>query len=530
MIGGITRRQPEAGSGRTARGAEAAPVSEWAPGEPRWKRDQCTRRRRLTQRGRATLATAMFASVVALGWIVDPFSPVRAASRRDAAPVSAGAPPVADRAEDDAEALTEMPEVPAFVMERVPMTRAALALPITGVSADAPPSRVGGHLFERVPAPRAQDRTFTVEYTLDAQLTHQVFEVLENARVGLGNVIVMEPTQGRVLAYASTDAERFPPTRSYPAASLVKVITAAAVLDRAPAAARTPCRFSGSPYRLTASRIDPPRRGREITLQRALATSNNQCFAQLAVHAVGVAPLIEALGRFGWLSVPAPAHASGQADPGEDRYDVGRLGCGLAGCRITPLHAAQLAASLAHGELVAPRWIERVWDPDGRELAMPVPGPGREVLAPALANELRAMLVETTRSGTARRAFRKRNGQPLLGTVSVAGKTGSLSGKNPDGRYEWFIGVAPAEAPRVAIATVLVQRPLFWRTASQVAAGVLEAVFCERGRCDASRADRFAEPLPAETVAQVIPLRGSRARAKNPLRFDTSAGAATTSR
>jgi hypothetical protein len=32
-------------------------------------------------------------------------------------------------------------------------------------------------------------------------------------------------------------------------------------------------------------------------------------------------------------------------------------------------------------------------------------------------------------------------------------------------------------------------------------------VFCERGRCDASRADRFALPQRAETVAQVAPQR-----------------------
>jgi penicillin-binding protein A len=320
-------------------------------------------------------------------------------------------------------------------------------------------------------------------------------------------VILMDPHQGRVLAYASTDPESFPPTRTYPAASLVKVITAATALDRAPAAARVPCRFNGSPYRLTASRIDPPRRGREVTLERALATSNNQCFAQLAVHTVGVAPLIEALGRFGWLSVPAPAHAMGEADPGEGRYGTGRLGCGLAGCRITPLHAAQLAATLVNGELVSPRWIERVWDADGRELVLPRPAPGRPVLSPALTEELRGMLVETTRSGTARRAFRKRNGQPLLGSVTVAGKTGSLSGKNPDGRYEWFIGVAPAESPRVVIATVVVLSPRFRRTASQVAAGVLESVFCKHGRCDAGRADRFSEPpQPTETLAGVVPL------------------------
>jgi penicillin-binding protein A len=507
MIGG-TQRPPEAGAKQTI-APVSAPVSEWLADEPRWARDQRGRRRRLTQRGRATLLSATFVTVVALGWIVDPFSPVRAAGRPDLPAVSAGAPRVAERVAEEQIAVEPTPpasQVPPFVLERVPMTRAALLLPVTGEAPDAPPARTPGHLFERVPAPLDQDRAFTVEYTLDAQLTQKVFDVLENGRVGLGNVIVMDPNQGRVLAYASTDPERFPPTQSYPAASLVKVITAATVLDRAPAAARAPCRFNGSPYRLSPSRIDPPRRGREVTLERALATSNNQCFAQLAVHAVGVNPLIEAIGRFGWLSVPAPAHVSGQADPGEGRYGTGRLGCGLAGCRITPMHAAQLAATLVRGELVSPRWIERVWGPDGRELVMPDPTPGRAVLSPALTDELRGMLIETTRSGTARRAFRKRNGQPLLGAVTVAGKTGSLSGKNPDGRYEWFIGVAPAENPRVAIAAVVVQTPRFWRTASQVAAGVLESVFCERGRCDAARADRFAAPEPAETVARVVPV------------------------
>ena len=508
MIGGNSCRPPQGGPGRTEHDAQSAPGFDWVAGEPRWRREQRSRRRRLTQRGRATLASALFVSVVALGWIVDPFSPVRAAAREELPPVSAGAPPVVQRADAGSDVVPEVviPEVPEYVLERVPMTRAALELPVTG-STGSPPSSAAGHLFERVPAPRSSDRNFTVEYTLDAELTQKVFSVLADGRVGLGNVIVMEPNGGRVLAYASTDPDRFPPTRNYPAASLVKVITAATVLDRAPAAARMPCRFNGSPYRLSPARIDPPRRGHEITLERALATSNNQCLAQLAVHSVGLETLLEALGRFGWLSVPAPAHASGQADPGEGRYDLGRLGCGLAGCRITPLHAAQLAASLVHGELVAPRWIERVWDPDGRELLVPEPAPGRAVLSPALTNELRGMLIETTRSGTARRAFHKRNGQPLLGEVSVAGKTGSLSGKDPDGRYEWFIGVAPAEAPQIAIATVIVQTPRYRRTASQVAAGVLESLFCERGRCDASRADRFAEPKSAETVAQVAPRR-----------------------
>ncbi|HKA15254.1 MAG TPA: hypothetical protein VKH41_09580, partial [Myxococcota bacterium] len=80
MIGGTTRRLPEAGAEGNA--APVSPAPDWASDEPRWLRDQRGRRRRLSQRGRATLASVTFVSVVVLGWVVDPFSPVRAAAAR----------------------------------------------------------------------------------------------------------------------------------------------------------------------------------------------------------------------------------------------------------------------------------------------------------------------------------------------------------------------------------------------------------------------------------------------------------------
>jgi cell division protein FtsI/penicillin-binding protein 2 len=292
---------------------------------------------------------------------------------------------------------------------------------------------------------------------------------------------------------------RFPPDKTYPAASLVKVITAAAALGVDPDTARLPCRYSGSPYRLTPARIDPPRAGNVVSLRQALATSNNQCFAQLAVHSVGVETLLDAISRFGWTNQPAPAHAAGTVeDPAEDRFGVGKLGCGLAGCRITPLHAAQLAGALAFGELVEPRWVDRVVDASGREFALPPATAPRQVLSPEVADELREMLVDTTTRGTARRAFRARGGRPLLGPVQVAGKTGSLSGSDPKGRYEWFIGVAPAEAPRIAVAVVVVQRARWWRNASQIASEVLRGVFCDGGPCRADAPSRLlGPPIPA---------------------------------
>jgi hypothetical protein len=426
------------------------------------------------------------------------------------------------------------PSPPEAILARLPVTEDALELDIYVPSDITSPHRVAapglesaealarfdeptawsseklaGRLYEIVdPGPEVGSSVtgpLRVEYTLDAELTHQVFKVLRQGRVKLGHVILLEPDTGRILTYASTDIEKFPPTRAYPAASLVKVITAATALTRDRQKASLPCRYRGSPYRLTPSRVDPPSSGNTVSLQRALATSNNQCFAQLAVHAVGRPALEQAISAFGWLKAPAPAHAAGRIEDGDDRYDLGRLGCGLAGCRITPLHAAQLAGVLARGERIAPRWIERVIDERGRELPIPSRAAPVRVISLDLATELRAMLVETTQRGTARSAFRKRHGKPLLGPVKVAGKTGSLSGVNPKGRYEWFIGVAPAEQPRVAIAVLLVQSDLWWRSASQIASEVLSRVFCERGKCSAEGVERWVHttPEPARNAVRV---------------------------
>ncbi|MCP5057688.1 MAG: hypothetical protein GY937_13330 [bacterium] len=324
-----------------------------------------------------------------------------------------------------------------------------------------------------------------IEYTLDPDLTRKIWKVLDRGRVKLGHVLVMDVQTGEMLAYVSTDPERFPPGRAYPAASLVKVVTAAALLDKRPSAAQETCHYAGSPYRLRRRHLDPPKRGgNEANLRKALTTSNNKCFAQYAVHRIGRDSLVRAIDRFGFLSPPANHHVAGELTTmGEDRLELGELGSGLDGLRITPLHAVQLAGVLAHGNKLQPRWVARIEGDDGALVPLRPPAAPVRVLTRGLANDLREMLVDTTRRGTARKAFRTRRGRPLLKGVNVAGKTGSLNGTDPKGRYEWFIGVAPAEAPRIAVATVAVQGPLYWMSGSQLAAEVFKVAFCPKGVC-----------------------------------------------
>lgn len=348
--------------------------------------------------------------------------------------------------------------------------------------------RGSGPLRERIrPAALESDGEeggwIEVEYTIDRGLEAGVRRVLEREGVRLGHVVLMDPATGDLLAYVSTDPVVFPATRTYPMASLVKVVTAAATLRHTPEATRRGCRYLGSPYRLSAGALQPPREGGSIDpFWRMLAISNNQCFARLAVHDVGEEAILEAVEGVGLLEAPAPGHPPGRFDPVGSALDLGRLGSGLAGSFISPLAAVRLAAVLARGELVRPRWISRLEGARGATLELSRGEAPHRVWSPEIADRLREILVGVTTRGTARRAFVDTAGRPLLGQVRVSGKTGTLGGRDPEGVYQWFIGVAPADQPLMAIAAVVVDGGE-GHGASRIAAEVLHELLCEGERC-----------------------------------------------
>ncbi len=342
-----------------------------------------------------------------------------------------------------------------------------------------------------------------VEYSLDEGLTQDVFEILRRGRVERGVAIVIDPRTGRLLAYAATDENVLPVERAYPAASIIKVITAAAMLEQRADPTAWDCLYEGNKYRLSERRLDRPKRGNPSSLEEALATSNNQCFSQWAIHGLGEPRLRRMIERFGWGARPAIGHATGQIDPVASRYDLGQLGSGLDGVRVTPLHVASLASVLSDGRLIEPRWIDRIVDAEGRVVALPEAAAPRRVVSPRTAENLRDLMVSTTKRGTARRAFRTRRGVPLLGPIEVAGKTGNLNGRNPSGRYEWFFGVAPADDPQIGVVVLQVHGHLWWARSSELAANILRSVFCEGASCRAGLATRFTGP-PATARAPVL--------------------------
>jgi cell division protein FtsI/penicillin-binding protein 2 len=98
------------------------------------------------------------------------------------------------------------------------------------------------------------------------------------------------------------------------------------------------------------------------------------------------------------------------------------------------------------------------------------------------------MMEETVTHGTARRFFRL---PELRGAV---GKTGSLADRQPFRDYSWFVGFAPKDSPRVAVAAVVVNEarwriraPWLAREAMRLALGAEGRHLAEATRAGAAR-------------------------------------------
>jgi cell division protein FtsI/penicillin-binding protein 2 len=318
--------------------------------------------------------------------------------------------------------------------------------------------------------------------TLDPTLQLRLERALAGWTVPWGAVVVIEPATGRVLALA--EHSRAEPARHgialsamYPAASIFKLVSAAALLEAGVEPDATVC-YHGGKRRLQPGLLaDDPRRDRRCTsLTRAFGHSTNTVFAKLAGRGLDGPVLREAASRFLFnadIPFERPVEAS-TAEIGDDPFDVANAAAGFGKVKMSPLHGALLAATVANGGvLVPPRLVDQVRG--GSE--PPGTAPWR-VMDESVAARLAEMMRATVTEGTARKAFR-RVAPPLRG-VQVAGKTGSLFERTPFRDHSWFVGYAPADRPEVAIAVVVVNERVWRVRAPSLAREALEVYFGTR--------------------------------------------------
>ncbi|HET9035783.1 MAG TPA: penicillin-binding transpeptidase domain-containing protein [Myxococcaceae bacterium] len=291
--------------------------------------------------------------------------------------------------------------------------------------------------------------------TLVPSVQESLIRTLRDYQTPWAAVVVIEPSTGRVLAMvehseAAPGLRGLPVKAVFPAASIFKLVTASALLDEGVSPDDESC-YHGGKRRVSESLLADSQRDRQcVSLSEALGRSANVVFAKLTHRYLDAEKLRAAAELFRFnrpIPFAIPTEPSLAAVP-EEPLELARTGAGFGDVFLSPLHGALIASVAANGGLWrAPILFER-------DLAE-APDPER-ILSEERAAALTAMMEETVTHGTARRFFRLRE---LRGAV---GKTGSLADRNPFRDYSWFVGFAPREAPRVAVAAVVVNEPR-WR-------------------------------------------------------------------
>lgn len=309
--------------------------------------------------------------------------------------------------------------------------------------------------------------------------------------VPYGAVVAIEPSTGRVLAYVSHSSANprasdlvLDPTP--PTASVFKVITGAALLDAGVAEDTRVC-YHGGADRLDVSDLEDDRaRDRWCaTLTEAMGGSINSVFAKLADRHLNPATISRYASAFAWgqrvpfdIAVrPSPAEVPG------DRLEFARTSAGFWHTHISPLHAGLLAATIANdGQMPRAAIVAEVLSARGERVYQHTPAMYRSVLTRRTARRTGDMMERTVTHGTARSAFYDPQGNPFLPGIAVAGKTGTLTGSNPYRGYTWWVGFAPADAPTIAVAALVVNNPEWRVKASYMARETLRYYLIEAPR------------------------------------------------
>lgn len=304
---------------------------------------------------------------------------------------------------------------------------------------------------------------YQLVYTVDPVLQASVEEVLRKYRPPFSAFVALDPKTGRILVLA--DYSRESPENggiwkraTYPAASVFKIITAACALEKGVLNYDSSVSFRGNQYRLGPGKINKPSKWDQQThFDDALGKSNNVVFGRLASQ-LGSQALRQYCEAFGFnhpLPFDFPLENSRASIP-EETYELARCGAGFAGVTLNPLHGAMIAASIANGgAMMRPYLIETVRSNEGEVLYQARAEVLGQPISTKTAQDLNRMMRRTVEDGTASKTFH-RYSKNLVQKISISGKTGSLSGDNPPGSYDWFVGFAPADDPQIAFSAMVI--------------------------------------------------------------------------
>jgi penicillin-binding protein A len=150
-----------------------------------------------------------------------------------------------------------------------------------------------------------------VESSLDSDLQSFILNLLEKSNTVKAAVVVMRPDDGRILAMASYDSEKEGANlclnADYPAASLFKIVSAAAALESAGFSPEKQVSFVGRKHTLYRNQLKNKKSKYAATMsfKRAFASSINPVFGKLGIYDLGGDVMMESAEKF-FFNRPIP--------------------------------------------------------------------------------------------------------------------------------------------------------------------------------------------------------------------------------
>ncbi|MBW1989309.1 MAG: PbpA [Deltaproteobacteria bacterium] len=301
--------------------------------------------------------------------------------------------------------------------------------------------------------------------TLDPGINRRMADALDKRYSEQIAVAALEPRTGRVVVLTGWTGEKKSPVPAvsglYPAASIFKIVTAAAAMEECGMSPDSRVKYNGMSHTLYKTQLKDRdnRYTNRTTLCRSFARSVNPVFGKLGGE-VGADRLVRWATHFGFnrkLLCTIDIAPSVFEEP-DTPYALAEVACGFnRRTRMTALHAALVAAAVANnGVMPRPVVVERVEDPTGRVIHRARITRGFAVCRPETAEKLRELMAATVKYGTASKAFYRARYDEVLRNLEIGGKTGSINNADNRMRFDWFVGYASApDGRKLALAVIV---------------------------------------------------------------------------
>lgn len=316
------------------------------------------------------------------------------------------------------------------------------------------------------------EESFRIVTSLDPDLTAFLTSRLDHLKTLTRGkprqiaMVVMDANQGQILAMAGFDLEN-PETNPctsaiYPAASIFKIVTAAAAVDALGYTPQTPLYFNGNKYTLYKRQLKDVKNKYtiKVSLASAFADSINPVFGKLGQTYLGKETLSAYAYAFGFNQTPLTdiVFDGGRFSMKEDHFHLAELGCGFnRDTLISPVFGAMMLTPLFNqGQILLPAVVTRVTNAKGETVYKHTKEHLASAIDPASATAMIRLMEKTVSRGTARKTFGRLSRDKILSRLVIGGKTGSLSNREHTIKYDWFTGFGKEKTGTRAIVVSIV--------------------------------------------------------------------------